>query len=108
MRKYIIAIIGLVALVAIIGLVTAGYDGLGNGESPRESFIDEDGDGVCDNWVDVDGDGVNDNCLSDGLGNQYRNCGEQGKRNGFIDGSGRNCIGPRDGSGFVPYNVNCE
>lgn len=107
MRKYVIAILGLVALIATIGLVTAGY-GPGNGECKRELFIDEDGDGVCDNWEDVDGDGVNDNCLMDGSVNQYRFGGEQAKRYGPGYGFGHSGNGPRDGTGFGPGNGNCR
>lgn len=106
MRKYVIAIIGLVALIATIGLVTAGY-GPGNGECERETFIDEDGDGICDNWDDVDGDGVNDNGLMDGLGNQYRYSDQQSKRYGPGNGLGHCGVGPRDGTGFGSCNGNC-
>jgi hypothetical protein len=106
MRKYIIAIIGLVAFIATIGLVTAGY-GPGIGECEQKSFIDENGDGICDNWVDDDGDGVNDNCLMDGSGNQYRYRGEQGNRNGPVTGLGHSGIGSLYGKGYGPGNRNC-
>jgi hypothetical protein len=106
MKKYVIAIIGLVALIATIGLVTAGY-GPGNGEFERESFIDEDGDGICDNLTDADEDGVKDNSLMDGSGNQYRYGVEQVKRYGSGNGLGRSGIGPQDGSGYGPGNGKC-
>ena len=106
MRKYVIAIIGLVAFIATIGLVTAGY-GPGNGECEQKSFIDENGDGVCDNWDDVDEDGVNDNRLMDGSGNQYRYSSEQGKRYGPGYGLGHNRLGSLDGKGYGPGNRNC-
>ena len=106
MRKYVIAIIGLVALIATIGLVTAGY-GPGDGECERDSFIDEDGDGICDNWSDVDGDGVNDNCQMVGSGNQYRYSGEQSNRYGPGNGLGHSGMGPRDGTGYGPGKGNC-
>ena len=96
MRTYIIAVIGLVAILATIGLVTAGY-GPGNETCDQQSFVDEDGDGVCDNWVDADGDGINDNRLMDGSGHQYRYGRQQGK------GSG-----PGNGSGFGPRNGVCQ
>lgn len=106
MKKYVIAIIGLVALIATIGLVTAGY-GSDNGECERESFIDEDGNDICDNWVDIDGDGLNDNRLMDGSGNQYRNGGDQCKGYGPNYGLKHNGNDPQENSGFGPGNGNC-
>jgi hypothetical protein len=79
MRKYVLILIGVVAILATIGLVTAGY-GSGDRECDQQSFVDEDGDGVCDNWVDSDGDGVNDNCEGSGYKYQYK--GTKGKRLG--------------------------
>ena len=105
MRKYLFVTIGIVALIAAIGLVTAGY-GSGDRECDQQSFVDEDGDGVCDNWVDVDDDGINDNC--GGSGRLYKNGGGQGKRCGPGDGTGNNGFGPRDGSGFGLGNCNCQ
>jgi hypothetical protein len=105
MRKYLFVSIGIVAFIAAIGLVTAGY-GSGNGECDQQSFVDDDGDGVCDNWVDVDEDGVNDNC--DGSGRLYKNSGGQGKGYGPGDGTGYHGNCPRDGSGFGPGYCNCQ
>lgn len=107
MKKYIIALIGFVALIATIGLVTASY-GSGNGTRDQQSFVDDDGDGVCDNWVDIDGDGLNDNCLMDGTGNQYRNGSSQGKNYGSGDGKGHygSCHCDRTGNG--PGNGDCQ
>jgi hypothetical protein len=107
MRKYVIVLIGLVAIMTAIGFVTAGY-GAGDGECDQQSFIDEDGDGVCDNWIDADGDGINDNCLMDGSGNQYRYGKQQG--NGYCSGDGSvyKGFGPRDGTGFGHFNGCCQ
>jgi len=89
MKKYVIAAIGLVAIIATMGLVSAGYgSGVCDEQHVSESFVDADGDGVCDNWSDVDGDGMNDNRLLDGSGNQYKYGG------GLMQGSG---YGPGDG-----------
>ena len=107
MRKYVLVLIGLVATLAIIGLVTASY-GSGNRTCDQQSFVDEDGDGVCDNLVDGDGDGVNDNCLRDGTGNQYRNGNQQRKGYGPGDETGHKGFGPRDGTGYGPGNGNCQ
>ena len=79
MRKYVLILIGIVAILATIGLVTASY-GTRNNECDQQSFVDEDGDGICDNWVDSDGDGINDNC--EGSGHQYQHAGTKGKRLG--------------------------
>ena len=107
MKKYVYAIIGLVAFIATIGLVTASY-GSGNGTCDQQSFVDEDGDGVCDNWVDEDGDGVNDNCLEDGTGNQYRYRGQQSKGYGLGDGTGHKGFGLCGGMGYGPGNGDCQ
>ena len=107
MKKYVYAVIGLVAFIATIGLVTASY-GSGNGTCDQQSFVDEDGDGVCDNWVDVDEDGINDNCLHECAGNQYRRGSQQGKGYGPGDGIGHKGMGPRDGTGFGPGNGDCK
>lgn len=107
MKTYIIAIIGLVALIATIGLAAAGY-GPGNNTGDQQSFVDEDGDGVCDNWVDADGDGVNDNCLQDGSANQYRYGSQQRNGYGPGDGTGHKGMGPRDGTGYGPGNGDCQ
>jgi len=96
MRTYVIAVIGLVAILATIGLVTAGY-GSGNGPCDQESFIDEDGDGVCDNWVGANGDGMNDLRPMDGSGYQYRYGRQQEKSL---------CSG--NGSGFGPGKGVCQ
>ncbi len=42
--------------------------GLGAGHG---TFVDEDGDGICDNFVDQDGDGIHDLAPRDGTGHQY-------------------------------------
>lgn len=93
MKKYILATIGLVALIATVGLVTAGYGpGAEEKQYLGEDFVDNDGDGVCDNWVDEDGDGMNDLRPLDGSGNKHRYGG--GLRRGFGHGPGdgsRNC-----------------
>ena len=108
MKTYVYAVIGLVAFIATIGLVTASY-GSGNGTCKQQSFFDEDGDGVCDNWVDVDEDGANDNCLKDETGNLYRYGSQQGKGYGPGNGTGYKGIGPRDGTGYGPCNGgNCQ
>jgi hypothetical protein len=93
MKKYILAAIGLVALIATVGLVTASY---GSAASERhylgEDFIDGNDDGVCDNWVDEDGDGMNDLRPLDGSGNKHRY--GVGLRRGSGHGPGvgsRNC-----------------
>ena len=106
MKTYVFAAIGVIAFIALIGLVTASNSS-GNGVCDQQSFVDEDGDGVCDNWVDGDGDGVNDNRLMDGSGNQYRYGNQQGTQLGPGDGSGHKGLGPRDGTGFGPGNGNC-
>jgi len=104
MKKYVIAIIGLVAIVAAVGLVSAGY-GPGAAERSQLNFVDEDGDGACDNMIDENNDGVCDNMIDedgdglpdrpmDGSGHQYKRGGMQG-------------LGPRDGTGFGPGNGNC-
>ena len=96
MKKYVLAVIGLVALVATVGLVTAGYGpGAEEKQYLGENFIDEDEGGVCDNWVDEDGDGMNDLRPMDGTGHQYKRGSMQG-------------LGPRDGTGFGPGNGNCQ
>ena len=38
--------------------------GKGWSKKNRTNFVDEDGDGVCDNFVDEDGDGICDNCVN--------------------------------------------
>jgi len=38
--------------------------GQGWGKMYRTNFVDEDGDGICDNCVDEDGDGICDNCAN--------------------------------------------
>jgi len=105
MKTYIFVVIGLVAIIATIGLVTAS-NGPGNGTCDQQSFVDENGDGICDNWVD--GDGINDNCLKEGTGNQYRYGRQQGKGYGPGDGTGHNGIGPRNGMGYGPGNGDCK
>lgn len=107
MKTYVIALIGLVALIATIGLVTANY-GSGNGACDQQSFVDENGDGVCDNWVDADDDGINDNCGNDGPGNHYRYGSQEGKGYGPGDGTGHKGMGPRDGTGYGPGNGDCQ
>ena len=107
MKTYVFAAIGLVALIATIGLVTASH-GSGNGSCDQQSFVDEDGDGVCDNWVDADGDGVNDNCLMDGVGNQYCHSAQQGNCYGTGDGIEQRGFGPREGMGFGSGQGKCH
>ena len=87
MKKYVFVVIGLVAFIATIGLVTAG-NGAGTKTCEQQSFVDEDGDGICDNWVDLNGDGINDNRLMDGSGNQYRYGQKQGREAGMQSAKG--------------------
>lgn len=89
MKKYVIAAIGLVAIIATMGLVSAGY-GSGDCEQQHisDSYVDADNDGVCDNFIDENGDGMNDARLMDGSGNQYKYGA------GLMQGSG---YGPGDG-----------
>ena len=105
MRKYLIVLIGFVATIAIIGLVTAGY-GNGDGQCDQQSFVDQDGDGVCDNYVDVDEDGMNDNCEESER--QYQHAGSQVKRYGLGYERGNKGIGPCDSSGFRSGNCICN
>jgi len=103
MKKYVIAAIGLVAIMTIVGRVSADFGQRSGNESQNENFIDIDADGVCDNWLDEDDDGMNDNCPKNGLRNQYR----RGKGFGPGDGSGYSGNGPHDGTGFGPGNGDC-
>ena len=98
MKTYIIAAIGLVAIVAAAGLVSAGY-GPGTGEEHlNENFVDTDGDGICDNWIDEDGDGMNDLRPMDGTGYQHKYGA------GSMNGRGN---GPHDGTGYGLRNGDC-
>jgi hypothetical protein len=94
MKKFVIAAIGLVAIVAAVGLVSAGY-GPDAAERSQENFVDADEDGVCDNMVDEDGNGVNDNRQMNG------------KCYGPGDGTGNAGVGPKDGSGYGLGNGEC-
>ncbi|MDK2892804.1 hypothetical protein [Methanohalophilus sp.] len=58
-----------------------------NGDRAYNNFIDEDGDGVCDNFVDEDGDGINDNSLRLGHGSGDGDGYQKQYRNGD-----RSCI----------------
>ena len=110
MKKYVIAAIGLVAIIATMGLVSAGY-GSGDCEQQHisDSYVDADNDGVCDNFIDEDGDGMNDARLMDGSGNQYKYGAGlmQGSGYGARDGTGFKGQGPHDGSGFGPGTGDC-
>ena len=98
MKTYIIAAIGLVAIVAAVGLVSAGY-GPGTGEERlNKNFVDADDDGICDNWIDGNGDGMNDLQPMDGTGHQYRYGA------GSMNGQGN---GPHDGTGYRFRNGDC-
>ena len=100
MKKFVIAAIGLVAIVAAVGLVSGDY-GPDATERPQENFVDEDGNGSCDNMIDEDNDGVCDNMIdADGDGEPDRP----------MDGSGRGNgkgIRHQDKSGFRSGNGNC-
>lgn len=92
---------------------SADPQGVGRGEAHRDSFVDEDGDGVCDDFVDVDGDGVCDECgmayAGEERGPRYVQNGDpQGlgrdsaNGDGLCDNEGRyaeRSLGGRDGSG---------
>jgi len=73
MKKRIILGILIVGLVAIsIGVAAAQY---GQDKNCASTYVDADGDGVCDNYndrinfVDTDGDGICDNIGQNGRGN---------------------------------------
>lgn len=78
MKKYVITVGLVVALLATFGLVNAGFgsnDGVPEGN--KANYVDLNNDDICDNWVDEDNDGINDNC-NQGTGlnknNQNQNC----------------------------------
>jgi hypothetical protein len=109
MKTYVIAAIGMVAILAAVGLVSAGYGSGACEKQKNKNFIDVDGDGICDNWVDEDGDGMNDLRPLDGTGNQYKYGAKHMKGSGYgpRDGTGHKGLGPRDGTGFGPGTGDC-
>lgn len=133
-RKAPVALGIIAAIVALAGAVAIGV-GSASAEQPSvqaavedsnlaadvsgcvasacASYVDADGDGVCDYrgtrgaggagcWTDADGDGLCDNCGSSscwGGGNRYGQGADAG--NGYAYGSGSgNGYGPGDGTGY--------
>ena len=60
--------------------------GQGWGKMNRTSFVDEDGDGICDNFDDEDGDGICDNCAN---GANFVDADGDGVCDNFVDGKER-------------------
>lgn len=84
----------LVSLLAVSAMAAGQEKGAG-----MNSFIDADGDDVCDNFIDADGDGVNDNFLdADGDSVCDNFIDEDG--DGINDNSLRLGHGYRDGNGY--------
>lgn len=133
-RKAPVALGIIAAIVALAGAVAIGV-GSASAEQPSvqaavedsnlaadvsgrvasacASYVDADGDGVCDYrgtrgaggagcWTDANGDGLCDNCGSSscwGGGNRYGQGADAG--NGYAYGSGSgNGYGPGDGTGY--------
>jgi len=93
------AFLGSMALVALLGLTAgparADDDTKGPAQKVGRSFVDADGDGVCDNCTSArPGQGR-------GQGKGTARVGNSGRRGGYGpgDGTGNQGVGPRDGSG---------
>ena len=73
MKKTTIIILSVMLVLALAIPSFAANGSLPLNQSSTPSFVDADGDGVCDNYgtnrnfVDADGDGVCDNCPNGGI-----------------------------------------
>ncbi|MCL2339459.1 MAG: hypothetical protein FWC59_00970 [Actinomycetia bacterium] len=72
-------------------------DNLGSGSG--QNFVDANGDGICDNFVDADGDGICDN-LGSGGGQNFVDANGDGICDNFTAGGG----GGGRGQNFVDAN----
>ncbi|MDA0524429.1 hypothetical protein [Methanococcoides alaskense] len=79
----------LVSLLAVSAMAVGQERGAGmnsfidaDGDGVCDNLIDADGDDVCDNFIDEDGDGINDNSLGLGHGSRDGNGDKKQERRG--------------------------
>jgi len=119
-RKLIVALSVAALLVFTLAVTAMAADpapvyGAGPNANAMHSFVDEDGDGLCDNFSDADGDGICDNAPQARLNQKLDGTGGpgMGQALGTPRGLGRDDAGrgqgfghfakqqaPRDGSGL--------
>lgn len=83
----------MVGLSALFSDAAHGQDKAPGKNTESPSFIDADGDGVCDNFTAVGG-------KAQGQHGSQGKQGKQGKKMGPQDGTGNKGQGPKDGTGY--------